>query len=55
VLFISHRVRQVTVVARTAHGWERHEYRSGERVQLADPRFELAVDELYDGIELDEA
>jgi Uma2 family endonuclease len=55
VLFVSHRRAQVTVVARSSAGWEQREYRAGERVEVTEPRVELAVDELYRGIELEEA
>lgn len=53
VLLVSHRRPQVTVIARTASGWEQREYRAGQRVELTTPPLELSVDELYAGIELD--
>jgi Uma2 family endonuclease len=53
VLFISHRMCQVTLVEKTAGGWQQREYRSGERLRITVPECELAVDDLYDGIELD--
>jgi Uma2 family endonuclease len=53
VLFVSHRTRRVTVVERVASGWEERELRGGEQVELSSPRLGFAVDELYEGIELD--
>lgn len=53
VLFVSHRRRQVTIVARTDAGWEQHERRAGEHVELAAPSLRFGVDELYDGIALE--
>jgi Uma2 family endonuclease len=55
VLFVSHRRPQVTAVVRTASGWSQHEVRSGEEFQLQDPSLSFSVDELYDGIVLDDA
>jgi Uma2 family endonuclease len=55
VIFVSHRRPQVTVVSRTASGWEQREYRSGERLELSDPHLTFGVDELYAGIVLDGA
>jgi Uma2 family endonuclease len=55
VVFVSHRRPQVTVIARTAEGWEQHEYRAGQRVELRNPQLTFAVDELYAGIRLDDA
>ncbi len=53
VLFLSHRRPQVTVVARSANGWEQREYRAGQQVVLENPSLALDVDELYRGIVLD--
>lgn len=53
VLFLSHRQRSVTVVERTSEGWAEHERRAGERVTIKEPSLDLAVDDLYAGIELD--
>ncbi len=53
VLFISHRTRTITCVARTASGWTEREYRSGENVVLGLPAMTFGVDEVYDGIALD--
>lgn len=53
VLFVSHRSRQVTVVERTANGWEQREYRASQRVELEALQLSLGVDDLYAGIELD--
>lgn len=53
VLFISHRARVITLVQRTAHGWEERAFRSGELVALDMPAITFAVDEIYEGIRLD--
>ena len=55
VLFVSHRRQQVTVVSRTPSGWQQEERRAGETVDLETPRLSLNVDELYEGIALDDA
>ena len=54
VLVVSHRRPQVTVVEREGSGWTQREHRAGEEVVLAHPRLSFAIDELYDGIALDE-
>ncbi len=54
VLFVSHRRPQVTLVERGEAGWQQRDFRAGETVQMRGPSVSLAVDELYDGIELDE-
>jgi Uma2 family endonuclease len=53
VLLISHRRPQVTVVERTAGGWQEREVRAGEEVVLKAPSLNFAVDDLYAGIELE--
>jgi hypothetical protein len=53
VLFISHRTARVTVVLRTASGWDEREFRAGETVSLSEPAVSLPIDELYAGISLD--
>ena len=53
VIFLSHRRPQVTVVTRTAVGWEEREYRAGDVLRLEQPELTLPVDELYVGIEFD--
>lgn len=53
VLFVSHRARSITLVERTASGWNERELRGGELVTIAEPAVTFAVDELYDGITLD--
>jgi Uma2 family endonuclease len=53
VLFVSHRSRRVTIVAREAAGFVEREFRGGETVVLAAPALEFAVDAIYDGISLD--
>jgi Uma2 family endonuclease len=55
VLFVSHRRPQVTVIARTTKGWDQREYRSGQQVELDEPKMSFGVDELYAGIQLDAA
>ncbi len=53
VLFVSHQERRVTVVERAAGKWTTREVREGERVRLAEPEVDFAVDELYAGIALE--
>jgi Uma2 family endonuclease len=53
VLIVSHRYPRVTVITRSATGWEEREARPSERVPLSEPRLELSVDELYRGIPLE--
>jgi Uma2 family endonuclease len=53
VLIVSHRRRQVTLVERTATGFEQREFRAGEVVELRQPELALAVDEIYRGIGLE--
>jgi Uma2 family endonuclease len=53
VLYISHRTRKITVIERTATGWEERELGAGEQVALATPALRFAVDEVYEGIALD--
>jgi Uma2 family endonuclease len=55
VLLVSHRMRLVTVVQRTATGWEELEFRSGVDVELAAPRVRFPVDAVYEGVALDPA
>jgi Uma2 family endonuclease len=55
VLFVSHRRQQVTVVARTPNGWDTHDYRSGQLVDVSALSLTFALDELYADITLDEA
>ncbi|HEY5955046.1 MAG TPA: Uma2 family endonuclease [Polyangiaceae bacterium] len=55
VLIVSHRRPQITVVERTSGGWQEREVRSGEMVSLDVPSLSIAVDELYAGIELENA
>jgi Uma2 family endonuclease len=54
VLFVSHRRREVTVVARARRGWSEKIFRSGEDVELPEPAVSMGVDELYEGVELDD-
>jgi Uma2 family endonuclease len=53
VLIVSHRRAQVTVFERSGTTWTQREFRAGERVVLADPSLDFAVDELYAGIALE--
>lgn len=53
VLFVSHRRPQVKIVARTSSGWEQHERRAGEHVELESLQLDVSVDALYAGIQLD--
>jgi Uma2 family endonuclease len=55
VLLVSHRRPQVTVVERTRDGWQERELRAGEQVVLVAPSLTIAVDDLYAGVELDQA
>ena len=52
VLIASHRRPQVSVIERSEHGWTQTEVRPGETVRVAALGLELAVDELYAGIDL---
>jgi hypothetical protein len=42
------------VVEREGGGWTQREHRTGEEAVLENPHLGFAIDELYDGIELDE-
>lgn len=56
VLFVSHRSRRITVVERTEEAtgaWAERDVRGGEIVTLGLHHASFAVDEIYDGIELD--
>ncbi|HJK97849.1 MAG TPA: Uma2 family endonuclease [Polyangiaceae bacterium LLY-WYZ-14_1] len=53
VLFVSHRSRDVTLVERTATGWDERIRRGGERLVIVDPPAALAVDDIYAGVALD--
>jgi Uma2 family endonuclease len=55
VLIVSHRRPQVTLIARGAQGWDEHEFRSGQHVELRNPQASFSVDELYKGVALDDA
>ena len=52
VLFISHRLQQITVVSRNGSVWDTVEYRPGERVLVSNLSLEFPLDELYAGIAL---
>lgn len=53
VVFVSHKRRSVTVVRRTAAGWEERDFHAGEFVTLDVPGVSWSVDEIYEGITLD--
>lgn len=53
VLFVSHRRREITVVARVEDGWSEVVRRAGEQVAIDRPELRFGVDEVYRGIELD--
>ncbi|MBL8956201.1 MAG: Uma2 family endonuclease [Myxococcaceae bacterium] len=53
VLFVSHRLKQVTVIERSGATWSEREVRGGENVSLLDPKLTLSVDELYAGVQLE--
>jgi Uma2 family endonuclease len=53
VLYVSHRLRSVTMVHLTSAGWAEREFRSGERVVLSEPALEFEVDALYEGLALE--
>ena len=55
VLFVSHKTKRVTVVAREPDGagWSERDFRGGEVVTLPLHEASLSVDALYDGIVLD--
>ena len=52
VLFVSHRRPQITLIERGSDGWLHREYRQGEVVALQEPELQLAVNEVYVGIDL---
>jgi len=56
VLFVSHRMRELTVVERTAAcspGWSERNGRGGDFVSLTSPAVRLDVDDIYAGITLE--
>lgn len=53
VLFVSHRLREITVVERTPAGWDERTFRSGESVVLSLHGLTFAVDDIYSGLTLD--
>jgi Uma2 family endonuclease len=52
VLFVSHREPRISLVRRTATGWETTELRAGARVELTTPPLSFLVDEVYAGVVL---
>lgn len=55
VLLVSHRTRAITVVERSATGWDEREVLAGETVTLREPSVSLRVDDVYAGVELEAA
>jgi Uma2 family endonuclease len=53
VVFLSHKMPRVTVIERTAGGWDERELRPGEVLTMAEPAVSMPVDDLYRGIVLD--
>lgn len=53
VLIVSHRRRRVTIVERSAGGWDHRDVRGGEMVVVEAIGLSMSVDELYADIELD--
>lgn len=53
VIFVSHRLRQVSVVERSEDGFRQSEFRGGANVTLREPACSFSVDELYEGIALE--
>ena len=53
VLILSHRRPQITLVSRTDGGWDVREFRSGETFEINQPNLTIAVDAIYQGVELD--
>ncbi len=47
VVFVSHRLRQVTVVERSGSGWKTSDFDAGDFATLAIHDAKLSVDELY--------
>lgn len=52
-LFVSHGRPQITIVERVGATWSQRECRRGEDVVLSTSPLTFAVDELYEGIELE--
>lgn len=52
VAFVSHKRRSVTVVRRTAAGWEESDFHAGESVTLDVLGVSWSIDEIYEGITL---
>jgi Uma2 family endonuclease len=52
-ILVSHRRQQITVVTRTPTGFDVRDVRPGERLSLATPALDLAVDDIYAGVQLD--
>ncbi|MBL8957267.1 MAG: Uma2 family endonuclease [Myxococcaceae bacterium] len=55
VLFVSHRMKTITVVERAATGWNERDFRSGEVVSISEPAVQFKVDDIYSGVTLDPA
>jgi Uma2 family endonuclease len=55
VIFVSHRRPQITLVERSATGWDEREFNAGETVLLRDPAIRFPVDAVYSGVARDQA
>jgi Uma2 family endonuclease len=53
ILIVSHRRREITALVRVGEGFEERVVRAGERLRIASPALDLAVDYVYRGVELD--
>jgi len=53
VLIVSHRRRQVTLIAATSAGFKQREFRAGEVVEVDRPELKLPVDDIYRNIQLE--
>ena len=55
VIFVSHRSKRITLVARDGAAWSERDFRGGEAVALPVHAATFAVDAIYAGIALDAA
>jgi Uma2 family endonuclease len=53
ILIVSHREREITVFSRAGDGFDERVVRTGERLRLASPALDVAVDDIYQGVVLD--
>jgi Uma2 family endonuclease len=52
VLLVSQHAQEITLVERTANGWQTTLARAGSTIMLEAPHVQLRVDDIYAGIEL---